>query len=73
VLFGPGTVPVTGLVGAELAGELTGEVTAGSLAVVPMVSVQAARANSAPAAGMTSDSFLIIMVPPLYFYLKLQR
>jgi hypothetical protein len=61
VLFGPGTVPVTGFVGAEVAGEAIGEVIAGSLAVVPL-SAQAARPNSTPATGTMSESFLIILI-----------
>ncbi len=59
VLLGPGTVPVTGLVGAEVAGDAIGEVVAGSPAVVPG-SLQAAKPKSAPAIGTMSDSFLII-------------
>jgi hypothetical protein len=50
------------LVGAELAGDATGEVTAGSLAVVPISSEQAARPNSAAATGTMSDSFLSMRV-----------
>ena len=61
MLLGPGTVPVTGLVGADMAGELTGDVTAGSFAVVP-VSEQAAKPKSAPAIGTISESFLSIVV-----------
>jgi HAD superfamily hydrolase (TIGR01459 family) len=62
VLFGPGTVPVTGLVGAELAGdEGAGDVKAGSPAVVPCSSEQAARPSNAPAIGMMSESFLSIL------------
>ncbi|HEX3984194.1 MAG TPA: hypothetical protein VHX12_10910, partial [Acidisoma sp.] len=63
LLLVPGTVPVTGLVGADVAGESTGDVTAGSFAVVPM-SLHAARPKSTPAAGTRSDSFLIFMVSP---------
>jgi hypothetical protein len=61
VLFGPGTVPVTGLVGADVAGEAIGEVAAGSFAVVPGCE-QAARPKSAPAIGTMSASFLIIVI-----------
>jgi hypothetical protein len=61
VLLGPGTVPVTGLVGAEVAGELTGEVPAGSFAVVP-IGEQAAKPKTAPAIGTMSKSFLIIVI-----------
>jgi len=67
VLFVPGTVPVTGLVGADVAGELTGEVGAGSFAVVP-ISAQPASANSAPATGIAKDSFLIIVASPSIFW-----
>jgi hypothetical protein len=63
VLLVPGTVPVTGLVGAEVAGEAIGEVGAGSFAVVPG-SAQAAKPNSAPAIGTISESFLIIVNRP---------
>jgi hypothetical protein len=61
VLFGPGTVPVTGLVGAEVAGDAMGDVMAGSLAVVP-IGEQAARPNIAPTNGTKSESFLIIVI-----------
>jgi hypothetical protein len=61
VLFGPGTVPVTGFVGAEVAGEAIGEVTAGSPAVVPL-SAHAARPKSTPATGTMSESLLIMLI-----------
>jgi hypothetical protein len=61
VLFGPGTVPVTGFVGAEVAGEATGEVTAGSPAVVPL-SAQAARPNRTPAIGTMSESRFMMLI-----------
>jgi hypothetical protein len=64
VLFGPGTVPVTGLVGADVAGDATGDVIAGSFAVTPSVSEQAANPKSAAAIGTTSESFLIIVSSP---------
>ena len=50
--LGPGTVPVTGFVGAETAGEVpgTGEVGAGCFAVTPL-SWHAASVMSARAAG----------------------
>ena len=67
-LLGPGTVPVTGLVGAELAGEPgAGEVSAGSFAVVPFSSVQAAKPKSAAAIGTTSESFLIMVILTFFF------
>jgi hypothetical protein len=69
VLLGPGTVPVTGLVGAELAGELTGEVPAGSFAVVP-IGEQAAKPKTAPAIGTMSKSFLIIVIRTFCFTLR---
>ena len=61
VLFVPGTVPVTGFVGADVAGEATGDVTAGSFAVVP-ISEQAAKPKRAPAIGTINAIFLIIGV-----------
>ena len=61
VLFGPGTVPVTGFVGAEVAGEATGEVTAGCPAVVPL-SAHAARPKRTPATGTMSESLLIMLI-----------
>ena len=62
VLFVPGTVPVTGLVGAADAGDDgAGEVMAGSLAVVPGCA-QPARAKSSPAAGIISESLPIIVI-----------
>jgi hypothetical protein len=49
----PGTVPVTGLIGCDAAGDIAGEgwVIGASFAVVPMVSLQAARpiSKAAPA------------------------
>jgi hypothetical protein len=63
VLLGPGTVPVTGFVGADVAGESTGEVVAGSFAVVPM-GAQAAKPNNAPAIGTRTESFFIIVTSP---------
>ena len=67
MLLGPGTVPVTGLVGADVAGEAIGEVVAGSFAVVPG-SEQATKPKSAPAMGTMSESFLIIAI--LTFWLS---
>jgi hypothetical protein len=58
---GPGTVPVTGLVGVDVAGDATGEVVAGSFAVVPM-GEHAAKPSSAPAIGTMSEIFLIIVI-----------
>jgi hypothetical protein len=61
VLLGPGTVPVTGFVGAEVAGDAIGDVSAGSPAVVPL-SAHAARPKRTPATGTMSESFLIMLV-----------
>jgi hypothetical protein len=56
-------VPVTGFVGADVAGELAGgEVIAGSFAVVPSSSAQAAKPKSASAIGKASEIFLIIII-----------
>jgi hypothetical protein len=49
------------LVGDDVAGDATGEVAAGSLAVVP-IGAQAAKPKSAPAIGTTSASFLVIVI-----------
>jgi len=64
----PGTVPVTGFVGIADAGDAAGDgsVAGISLAVVPSVSLQAARPSSrAAAAAAFMMRAVVIAIPPL--------